>query len=57
MMSCTTRQRDEWTHRTSSRMDVCGNSGPYGRPVSGLGVTGEAVPYGEPRTLAQKIKN
>jgi hypothetical protein len=37
-------------------MDVWGNSGPYGWPVSGLSVSGDAVPYGEPRTLAQKMK-
>ena len=37
-------------------MVVIGNSGPCDLPVSGLSVTGDADPYGEPRTLAQKMK-
>lgn len=46
------------THRTSSRVVVDGNSGPHQPPSvrSGFCVTGEAVPYGDPRTLAQKMK-
>jgi hypothetical protein len=44
------------TYRTSSRMVVGGNSGPYGFPVSGSSVMGEAEPYGDPSTLAQKMK-
>lgn len=43
--------------RTSSRTLTKGNSGPYCSPVSVLIVSGDAEPYGEPRTLAQKIKN
>lgn len=41
---------------TSSRIVVAGNSGPYDVPVSGLAVIGEADPYGEPMTFAQKMK-
>ena len=44
------------TYLTSSRMVVGGNSGPYCFPVSGLMVTGEAEPYGEPRVFAHIIK-
>jgi hypothetical protein len=44
------------TDRTSSRIVVGGNSGPYGLPVLGSRVMGEAVPYGEPSTFAQKMK-
>ena len=37
-------------------MVVRGKSGPYGLPVSGLMDSGDAVPYGEPITLPQKMK-
>ena len=47
---------DVVTYRTSSLMVVRGKSGPYGLPVSGLMDMGDAVPYGEPITLPQKIK-
>src|SRR6266576_3758916 len=42
---------------TSSLTVVGGNSGPYLLPVPELTVTGDAVPYGDPNTLAQKMKN
>jgi hypothetical protein len=45
------------THRTSSLTLLPGISGPYGLPVAGLTVTLETVPYGEPITFAQKMKN
>lgn len=45
------------TYRTSSLIVVRGNSGPYGFPVSGFIVKGDAVPYGEPKALAQNMKN
>jgi len=44
------------TDRTSSFGVLPGISGPYGRPVSGLAVTLDTVPYGEPMTFAQKMK-
>jgi hypothetical protein len=37
-------------------MVVGGNSGPYCLPVSGLTVTGDADPYGDPSVFAQMIK-
>ena len=51
------KSRDGWTDRTSSFTLDPGISGPYGRPVSGCLVTLETVPYGEPITFAQKMKN
>ena len=44
------------TYRISSRIVVAGNSGPYKRPVTGLRVTGDAEPYGEPNTFKQTMK-
>ncbi len=44
------------TYRTSSLTVVPGNSGPHILPVSELIVSGEDVPYGEPKTFAQKMK-
>ena len=46
-------------YRTSSRTTVAGNSGPH-RPPSSRSrflLTGDAVPYGDPSTFAQKMKN
>lgn len=36
---------------------VKGKSGPYKLPALAFRTTGEAVPYGDPSTLPQKMKN
>jgi hypothetical protein len=43
-------------HRTSSLIVVAGKMGPYGFPVLGSVVIGDAVPYGEPITLMHTMK-
>src|SRR3981189_3343466 len=57
MNTTVSRASIDTSYLTSSRIVTRGNSGPYGSPVSGLIVMGEADPYGEPNAFPQKIKN
>lgn len=50
-------ERRGQAHLTSSLTALPGISGPYGFPVAGFVVVLEIVPYGDPITFAQKMKN